>query len=211
VPKAAAILLITQTALAAVALFVLSDGPERVREHIRVIAPWTVLIGCIVGVTLTVPWAMTEWAVTAWGLVGLMGAACLCALCFIGRDFWKWHSRRTMRGRYLSDRAEHEWLVFDGQVELGPFSTVELLERFSNGEIRPSYHVWKPGMDGWRPAYAAGLQRLAAQLEAVPLNNARNHPQALESGCRPSRGVVPPWMAQSWTRRHPERTRSVGT
>jgi len=75
--------------------------------------------------------------------------------------------------RDLGDPAEYEWLVFDGQVERGPFSTAELVERFSNGEIMPSDHVWKPGMDTWRPAYAAGLQRLAVQPEAIPLNSTR--------------------------------------
>src|SRR5215203_758912 len=88
--------------------------------------------------------------------------------------------------RDLGDPAEYEWLVFDGQVERGPFSTAELVERFSNGEIMPSDHVWKPGMDIWRPAYAAGLQRLAVQPEAIPLNSTRNHPRALESSCPPS-------------------------
>jgi len=111
----------------------------------------------------------------------------------------------------LGHPAEYEWLVFDGQVERGPFSTAELVERFSSGEIMPSDHVWKPGMDTWRPAYAAGLQRLAVQPEAIPLNSKRNHHRALESGCPPSIGAVPPWMARSWTRHHPERTRSVGT
>ena len=210
-PKAAAILLITQTALAAIALFVLVDGLEWVREHIRIIALWTVLIGGIVGLALTIPWALTEWAVTAWGFVGLTGAACLCAVFIIARDFWKRHGRRMMRPRFLTDPPEIEWLVFDGQVDRGPFSTAELIERCFNGEIAPSDYVWKPGMDMWRPAYAAGLQRLAVQPEAIPLNNARNHPQGLESGCPPSIGAVPPWMARSWTRHEPERTRSVGT
>jgi hypothetical protein len=185
--------LVAQTALAGIALFVLVDGPEWVRSHIRAIALWTVLIGGIVGLALTIPWALTEWAVT---FVGLMGAACLCAVFIIARDFWKRHSHRIMRPRFLSDPAEHEWLVFDGQVERGPFSTAELIERCFNGEIAPSDHVWKPGMDGWRPAYAAGLQRLAVQPEVIPLSKARNHPQALESGCPPSIGVVPPWMAR---------------
>ena len=210
-PQTVAILLVVQVALGGIALFVLVDGPELVREHIRVIALWTLLVGGIAGLSLTIPWALTEGAVTAWGFVGLTGAACLCAVFIIARDFWKRHSRRTTRPRYPNDRAEHEWLLFDGQVERGPFSTAELSERFLNGEIAPSDYVWKPGMDRWRPAYAAGLQRLAVQPEAIPLNNARNHPQALESGCPPSIGAVPPWMARSWTRRHPERTRSVGT
>lgn len=210
-PNTAAILMIFQTALGAIALFVLVDGPEWVRSHVRHIARWVVLIGAIVGLAVTIRWALTEWAVTAWGFVGLTGAAHLCAGSIIGRDFWERHSSSTLQARYLSDGAEDEWLVFDGQVERGPFSTAELIERFFNGEIMPSHHVWKPGMDRWRPAYAAGLQRLAAQAEAVPLSNARNHPQGLGNCCPPSRGVVPPWMARSWTRHHPERTRSVGT
>jgi len=204
-------LLVVQVALGGIALFVLVDGPELVHEHIRVIAVWTLLVGGIAGLSLTIPWALTEGAVTAWGFVGLTGAACLCAVFIIARDFWKRHSRRTTRPRYPNDRAEHEWLLFDGQVERGPFSTAELSERFLNGEIAPSDYVWKPGMDRWRPAYAAGLQRLDVQPEAIPLNNARNHPQGLESGCPPSIGAVPPWMARSWTRHEPERTRSVGT
>ena len=143
----------------------------------------------------------------AWGFVGLTGAACLCPVFVVGRDFWK----RAIRPRYLSDRTEDAWLHFDGQVERGPFSTTELIERYSNGEIASSDYVWKPGMDKWRPVYAAGLHRLAVQAEAVPLSNARNHPEARGNGCPPSMGVVPPWMARSWTERHPERTRSVGT
>jgi hypothetical protein len=205
VPKAVAILLVLQTAVAGIALFVLLDGVEWVCEHIRVIALSTVLIGGIVGIALTIPSTLAGGTFIAWGFIGLMAAACLSAVFIIARDFWK-HPRRTIRPRYLSDQAEDEWLVFDGQVELGPFSTEELLERFSNGEIMPSDHVWRPGMDRWRPAYAAGLQRLAVQPDAIPLSNARNHPQALESGCPPSIGAVPPWMARSWTRRHPERT-----
>jgi hypothetical protein len=210
VPKTVAILLISQTALGAIALFVLVDGPEWVRSHIRATALWTVLVGGVGGLTLTIPWVLTEWAITAWGFVGLTGAACLCPVFVVGRDFWKRHSHR-IRPRYLSDGAEDEWLLFDGQVERGPFSTAELIERFSNGEITASDHVWKPGMDSWRPAYAAGLQRLAVQAETVPLSDARNHPRGLGNGCPTSRGVVPPWMARSWTRHHPERTRSVGT
>jgi GYF domain 2 len=209
VPKSAAILLVLQTALAAIALFVLVDGPDWVRSHVRRIALWVVLIGGIVGLAFTTPWALTEVAVTTWGLVGLTGAASLCAGSIIGHDFWEWHSH-CIRPRYLSDAAEDEWLLFDGQVERGPFSTAELIERFSNGEITASDHVWKPGMDSWRPAYAAGLHRLAAQAKAVPLNDARNHP-GLGNCCPPSRGVVPPWMARSWTRHNPDRTRSVGT
>jgi uncharacterized protein DUF4339 len=211
VPKAAAILLITQTALSAIALFVLLDGPEWVRSHIRAIGLWTVLIGGIVGLALTIPWALTEWAVTAWGFVGLTGAACLCAVFIIARDFWKRHGRRMMRPRFLTDPPEHEWLVFDGEVEVGPLSTAELIERFSNGEITPSDYVWKPGMDRWRPVYAVGLQRVAVQPVAIPLSNASNHPQSLENGFPRSVGAVPPWMIRSWTQRHPERTRSVGT
>jgi len=211
VPQTVAILLVSQIALAGIALFVLVDGLEWVRAHIRVIAPWTLLVGGIAGLTLTIPWALAEGGVTAWGLVGLTGAACLCVGFIVARDLWKRHSRRTMRPGDLRDAAEDEWLVFDGQVERGPFSTAELVERFLNGEIMPSDHVWKLGMDSWRPAYAAGLQRLAVQPEAIPLNGARNHPRTLESGCPPSIGAVPPWMARSWTRHHPERTRSVGT
>jgi hypothetical protein len=207
VPQAVAILLVLQTALAAIALFVLVDGPEWVRDHIRLIALWTVLIGGIVGLALTIPWALTEWAVTAWSFVGLTGAACMCPVFVVGRDFWK----RAIRPHFLRDRIEDEWLLFDGQVERGPFSTAELIERFSNGEITPSDHVWKPGMDSWRSVYATGLQRLAVQAEVVPLSDARNHPRGFGNCCPPSRGVVPPWMAQSWTRHHPERTRSVGT
>jgi hypothetical protein len=209
VPQAVAILLVAQTALAGIALFVLVDGPEWVRDHIRAIALWTILIGGIFGLTWTIPWALTEWAVTAWGFVGLTGAACLCPMFIIARR--KRHSRRTMPPRVLSNRVEDEWLVFDGQIERGPFSTAELIERFSNGEITASDHVWKPGMDSWRPAYAAGLHRLAVQPVAIPLSNASNHPQSLENGFPRSVGAVPPWMIRSWTQRHPERTRSVGT
>ena len=145
-PQTVAILLVVQVALGGIALFVLVDGPELVREHIRVIALWTLLVGGIAGLSLTIPWALTEGAVTAWGFVGLTGAACLCAVFIIARDFWKRHSRRTTRPRYPNDRAEHEWLLFDGQVERGPFSTAELSERFLNGEIAPSDYVWKPGI-----------------------------------------------------------------
>jgi hypothetical protein len=73
VPQTVAILLIFQTALAAIALFVLVDGPEWVRSRIRLIALWTVLIGGIVALSLAVPWALTERGVTAWALVGLPG------------------------------------------------------------------------------------------------------------------------------------------
>jgi GYF domain 2 len=211
VPQAVAILLVAQMALAAIALFVLVDGPEWVRSHIRAIALWTVLIGGIVGLTLTIPWALTERAVTAWGFVGITSAVCLSAGCIMARDLWKRHALPIMQRCYPSSPADDEWLLFDGQVERGPFSTAELVERFSNGEVAPSDHVWKPGMDRWRPAYAPGLQRLADQAEAVPLSDARNHPRGLGNGCPPSRGVVPPWMARAWTRHHPERTRSVGT
>jgi GYF domain 2 len=211
VPQTVAILLILQTALAAIALFMLVDGPEWVRSRIRLIALWTVLIGGIVALSLAVPWALTERGVTAWALVGLPGAACLSTGFITARDLWKRHALPIMQRHYRSSPAEDEWLLFDGQVERGPFSTAELIERFSNGEITPSDHVWKPGMDGWRPAYAAGLQRLAVQAEAVPLSNARNHPRGFGNCCPRSRGVVPPWMARSWTRHHPERTRSVGT
>jgi GYF domain 2 len=166
VPQTVAILLILQTALAGIALFVLVDGPEWVRSHIRAIALWAVLIGGIVGLTLAIPWALTEWAGTAWSFVGLTGAVCLCPVLVMGRDFWKRYSHR-IRQRYLSDAAEDEWLLFDGQIERGPFSTAELIEHVSNGEITASDHVWKPGMDSWRPVYATGLQRLAVHAEVV--------------------------------------------
>jgi len=71
--------LVAQIALAGIALFVLVDGPEWVREHIHVIAPWTLLVGGIAGLTLTIPWALTEGAVTAWGFVGSRGPHA-CAL-----------------------------------------------------------------------------------------------------------------------------------
>jgi hypothetical protein len=61
VPQAVAILLVAQTALAGIALFVLVDGPEWVRSHIRLIALWTALIGGIVDLALTIPGALTEW------------------------------------------------------------------------------------------------------------------------------------------------------
>jgi uncharacterized protein DUF4339 len=209
VSQAAATLLTVQMALTGVVLFVLVDGPEWVRDHLRVIALWTVLIAGIVGMTLTSQWAFASWGYGVFGLVAVVGAACLCASFIIARDFWRWYSPGRTRVRYLSNRAEDQWLVYDGRRELGPFSTPELMERVANGEIAPSDYVWMPGMDRWRPVYAVGLQRAAVQPVAIPLSDASNHPQAFENGFLPAIGAVPPWMARSWTRHHPERTRAL--
>jgi hypothetical protein len=209
VSQAAAILLMVQMTLASIALFVLVDGPEWVRDHIRGIALWTMLIGGIVCTTLTSRWVVTDQGYGAFGILGLVGAAWLFVSFISARDFWKWYSSRRTRVRYLSNRAEDQWLVYDGRRELGPFSNAELIERFSNGEIAPSDYVWKPGMDRWRPVYAAGLQRIADQPVAVPLSDASNHPHSHESGFPTSTGAVPPWMVRTWTQHHPERTRSL--
>src|SRR5438874_1519297 len=75
VSQAAAILLIVQTVLAGISLFVLVDGAEWVRHHIRVIALWTVLIAGIVVMMLASRWPLANWAYGAFALVGVMGAA----------------------------------------------------------------------------------------------------------------------------------------
>jgi hypothetical protein len=124
-PQAVAILLIAQMVLAAIALFVLLDGVQWVLKHVRLVAICTVLIAGSVAIALTIPWGLTERTVTAWGFTGIMGAACAATVSVVARHVWKKRFRTTMRTPYLSERAEDEWLVFDGQVEIGPFSTAD--------------------------------------------------------------------------------------
>jgi len=205
-------LVLVQVALVLTALFLLADGVEWVRGHIRAIGLCTILVGGSAGIALAIPSRLAEGAVTAWTFIGLMIVASVAAGLLIMRDLWEWHSRRALQAAHARARAEDEWLVFNDGIELGPFTSAELTERLANGELSPSAHVWKPGMHNWRPAYAAGLQRIAVwQVGVVPLSDARNQPRAREGRCPPSIGVVPPWMVRSWTRYHPERTRSVGT
>jgi hypothetical protein len=208
----AELLVLVQVVIALIALFLLADGVEWVREHIRAIGLSTVLVGGSAASASVVPATLAEGAVTVWTFIGLMMAACAAAGLLITRDLWDWHFRRRRPSAHVRAAEEDEWLVYNDGIELGPFTSAELTERLANGEFSPSVHVWKPGMDKWRPAYAAGLQRIAGwQVGAVPLSDARNKPRNRGGRCPPSIGVVPPWMARSWTQYHPERTRAVGT
>jgi len=191
VEHAVAILLV-QVALAALALFVLADGPRWVRDHLHLI-PFSIALGAAVAwTTWTGRWALENWGHGAFAVMALAGVGCLYVCLAGARDVLRWSFSRPMRASaaisvdYEFERAEDQWYVHDGDKELGPFSTAELIERFSNAEIASSHYLWKPGMDGWRRAYAVGLER--GQAVPIPLRDAGNDPEGPEPDPPPSLG-----------------------
>jgi hypothetical protein len=191
VEHAVAILLV-QIALAALALFLLADGPRWVRDHLRLIALSIALAAAIAWTTWTGRWALNNWGNGAFALMGLAGAGCLLVCLAGAREALRWSLSRPVRAgeaipvEYEFERAEDQWYVHDGDTELGPFSTAELIERFSNAEIASSHYLWKPGMDGWRRAYAVGLER--SQAVPIPLRDTGNDPETPELDPPPSLG-----------------------
>jgi hypothetical protein len=195
VQHAVAILLV-QIALAAVALFVLADGPRWMRDNLRFIARFIALAialaAALAWTTWSGRWALDNWGHGAFALMALAGAGCL-RVCVAGaREALRWSLSRPVRGgetspiEYEFERGEDQWYVHDGVKERGPFSTAELIERFSNAEIASSHYLWKPGMDGWRRAYAVGLER--RQAVPIPLRDEGNDPEMPEPDLPPSLG-----------------------
>jgi hypothetical protein len=185
-------ILLVQVAFAALALFVLTDGPRWVRDNLRLVALSIALAAAIAWTTWTQRWALDNWGHGAFAMMALLGAGCLYVCLTGAREVVRWSFSRPTRAperapvEYEFERGEDQWYVHDGDKELGPFSTAELIDRFSNAEIASSHYLWKPGMDKWRRAYALGLER--GQSVPIPLRDAGNDPETPEPDLPPSIG-----------------------
>jgi hypothetical protein len=180
----AATILLVQVALGALALFVLADGPRWTRDHPGLMAVLVAFAAAIAWTTWTQRWALHHWGHGAYAVLALVAAGCL-QVCVIGaRELLRSSFARAqpnvepVAAGYEFERAEDEWYVHDGDTEFGPFSTAELVERFDNAEIASSHYLWKPGMDGWRRAYAVGLER--GQSIPIPLQESGDDYGTLE-------------------------------
>jgi uncharacterized protein DUF4339 len=132
--------------------------------------------------TWTQRWALPNWGHGAYAVLALVAAGCL-QVCLIGarevlRSSFAQPNVKPVAAGYEFEPGEDEWYVHDGDTEFGPYSTAELLERFENAEIASSHYLWKPGMEGWRRAYAVGLER--CQSVPIPLREPDLDPETLD-------------------------------
>ncbi len=188
----AATILLVQVALGVLALFVLADGPRWTRDHSGVMAILVAFAVAIAWTTWTQRWALHHWGHGAYAVLALVAVGCL-QVCLAGaRELARSSLARAQPNvepvalGYEFEPGEDEWYVHDGDTEFGPYSTAELLERFENAEIASSHYLWKPGMDGWRRAYAVRLER--GQSMPIPLQEPGHDPAAFDPEPAPVRG-----------------------
>src|SRR5919197_4597603 len=100
------VLLMVQVALAAIAIFLLVDGVQWVRDHIRTVGLSAVLTVGTIGVALMLPSGFAERSEAVWALIGLMAASSAGAGLMIGRDLLNRYSRHIEEVRGLSSPPE---------------------------------------------------------------------------------------------------------
>jgi hypothetical protein len=186
----AATILLVQVALGALALFVLADGPRHARDRPGLMALLISVAAAVAWTTWTQRWALHHWGHGAYAVLALAAAGCLLVCLTVARDLVRSSRAQPDVERFAAgyefERGEDEWYVHNGDTEFGPYSTEELLERFENAEIASSHYLWKPGMDGWRRAYAVGLER--GQSVPIPLQEPGHDPAGFDPDPAPVRG-----------------------
>jgi hypothetical protein len=55
-------------------------------------------------------------------------------------------------GNTLSGNHDADWLVYDGNRQWGPYSTVQLIDLLRSGRVDWLWLLWREGMAKWMPA-----------------------------------------------------------
>lgn len=56
------------------------------------------------------------------------------------------------RATTILTRPNDGWFYLVGAEAIGPFSELEMALRAAKGSLQPDDLLWKPGLDGWKPA-----------------------------------------------------------
>lgn len=59
---------------------------------------------------------------------------------------------RRQVGVRLAGQSGADWLIYDGSRQSGPYPTQRLIEMLRGQQVRWEWHIWREGMEKWKPA-----------------------------------------------------------
>ncbi len=76
------------------------------------------------------------------------GDKIVCTTCI---NLLKGAERRLAGMQKIAGKAHTPWLIQDGRKELGPLTTVQLIQLLRHRKVDWSANIWREGMTKWLP------------------------------------------------------------